>query len=504
MNTSNIASTRTWYQRNAEVSLSSSALMALAGTPIVFLLWLLAQPGGPTARLWFDDITLFVAAAYAALACVLAARRYGNSPMGRAWMALGLGLVALAFGEGSWGVQELFLKQEISSPGIADIGYLAFYPIVFFGLFTMPQAPVTGIRRLKLALEIAICIGAVTLLSVHFLIEPLLRDQQGTTAARALGLAYPIGDVAVVFATLIIAMRGRNHASYGMVVLAAGFAAIAFSDSAYTYLTELGNYHSGSLIDTGWVVGYALIAAAGLITAGRRLDVDAYREDTEDPMPLWQTVALQLTILPVAAVLFFNASGDTARVDLIVLGGFVMLGILASGAQALTQVENLRLNRQLEQMTLDLKGHIQTQRMRNMVGDGGPVVEATTRGHPRGARGVYTPRLRRRRTALAIQPPTSQARYSSSASLYAAAITSSASGFDRKSRSVGLLRNSDSEMTPGISVGLNPSFVPSANECGLFGSPPTSESFAARGRCTSYAGVVDVLTNSSCTNCASP
>ena len=363
-----MASTRTWYERNAEVNISSAAFLALFAAPVVFFLWLLAQPGGETARLWFADIGLLAGALVASATCFLAARRYGGNAMGRAWAFLGLGLLAMAFGEAAWAVQELGMGKDVSMPSVADIGYVAFYPIIFIGLFTMPQAPISGLRRLKYALDIAICTGAIALISSHFIIQEVVRDGSSTDTARAIAIFYPLGDVSIVFATLVLAVRGGNHASIGMVVLALGFASIAVSDSLYTYLSEAGEYFSGSLVDAGWMLGYALIAMAGLFMHGRRLDIDGYKEDTDKPVPAWNSLALQAAIIPVAAILFTDVSGSTARVDVIALGGFIALGILASARQAITHHENARLNRQLEQITQDLKARLQTDRVRSMYG----------------------------------------------------------------------------------------------------------------------------------------
>jgi drug/metabolite transporter (DMT)-like permease len=79
-----------------------------------------------------------------------------------------------------------------------------------------------------------------------------------------------------------------------------------------------------------------MIAMAGLLTSGRRLDIDAYKEDYDDPVPFWQTLALQAAIVPVAIALFTNVSRSTAHVDLLLLVGFVVLGLMTSVRQYLT------------------------------------------------------------------------------------------------------------------------------------------------------------------------
>jgi hypothetical protein len=70
----------------------------------------------------------------------------------------------------------------------------------------------------------------------------MLQDGTGSWQSQAIAVTYPIGDLAIVFATLVLALRGHNRASLGMMVLAAGFLSIAVSDSAYTYLAQVGDF----------------------------------------------------------------------------------------------------------------------------------------------------------------------------------------------------------------------------------------------------------------------
>jgi hypothetical protein len=44
----------------------------------------------------------------------------------------------------------------------------------------------------------------------------------------------------------------------------AGLVAFAVADSAFTYMTEINNYTTGSFLDTGWVAGYLLIGLGAL------------------------------------------------------------------------------------------------------------------------------------------------------------------------------------------------------------------------------------------------
>jgi hypothetical protein len=301
-----------------------------------------------------------------AVATLVAALRYRGTPMGRSWALIGFGMALIAFGEGAWGFQEQILGREVNSPAVADIGYLGFYMPVFLGLLTMPQAPVTGLHRLRLMIDVAIVVGAISVVSFHFLILPLVEQSGASTLGDVISVAYPILDLVIVAAAIVVLLRGRrNLTNASVALLTAGFVCIAFSDSIYTYLSQIGNYDSGSYFDTGWVIGYALITVAGMLAAGRRVNLDTFPEDSHRPTQFWQTAAIHFPLVAVAAILFIELSSA----DFIeVLIGFVLLVALTLGRQLTLQLEHDKVYHQLEELTQALQGKVREQRMQSLKG----------------------------------------------------------------------------------------------------------------------------------------
>src|SRR5256886_53734 len=103
-------------------------------------------------------------------------------------------------------------------------------------------------------------------------------------AAQAIGLAYPIGDI-ITATALVIALQRARRADVGrLALLLGGLAFNALADSAFAYLTANGTYSAlGSVLDTGWVVGYLLIALAPLWPAN-----GPGAERAEGSIQLWQ------------------------------------------------------------------------------------------------------------------------------------------------------------------------------------------------------------------------
>jgi diguanylate cyclase (GGDEF)-like protein len=88
----------------------------------------------------------------------------------------------------------------------------------------------------------------------------------GTGLARALLLAYPLGDVLLaVLAVRVLVSGSIRHRPLLLVGL--GVLALGVSDSAFTYLQADGAYSEGWL-DLGWIAGFALLGLAGTCRAG--------------------------------------------------------------------------------------------------------------------------------------------------------------------------------------------------------------------------------------------
>jgi diguanylate cyclase len=367
MNTSYPAPVKGWFAQNRGVSVPSGLLAVVLILPVFFALWLVVKPGGASALMWFDDSMLFGLASVAAMATFAAARRYAGTPTGRAWALISLGMVFIAFGEGAWGFQEAILGQDVNSPAVADIGYLAFYVPVFLGLLSMPQAPLSGRGRVQLTLDVGIPMGAIALISSKYLIAGLLTNSDGFGLGEAIGVAYPILDLTLVFAAIVLIVRGgRTLSSASVAILAAGLVCIAFSDSIYAYLSQLSNYDSGNYFDIGWAVGYTLIAVAGMTAAGRQLNFDSFSEDRARPLPLWQMVTLHLPLLPVMVILFLHPSGSQLNVDIVMLACFMVLVVLTFARQVLLGLDYRKNYRETEELTASLQDRVRVQQMRNL------------------------------------------------------------------------------------------------------------------------------------------
>jgi len=251
---------------------------ALAVT-LLFAMWLEFHLGGSRGVHLFDDTVTALAALTACLACLAAAKR-SSQAMRRFWGLIGLALVAWTSAEVIWAVYDLVLRVAVPVPSWADVGYLGAIPLAAAALLCHPGMRVAGTHKARATLD-GLAIGtALLLLSWTFVLGPLWRDTDLTSAGGVVALAYPFGDLVILFLVVLsvraTAATGRRPLLWVLV----GLFAMAVADSTYAYLVEAGRYATGNLVDTGWVLGYLAIAVGASSESG--LEVQLTPIETEE------------------------------------------------------------------------------------------------------------------------------------------------------------------------------------------------------------------------------
>ena len=154
-------------------------------------------------------------------------------------------------------------------PSWADVGYLGAIPLAAAALLCHPGMHTAGSHKTRATLD-GLAIGtAVLLLSWTFVLGSLWRHTDLTTAGGIVALAYPFGDIVIIF---LIVLSVRSMTATGrrpLLWVLVGLFAMAVSDSTYAYLVEVGRYSTGNLVDIGWVVGYLAIAVGASADAGQ-------------------------------------------------------------------------------------------------------------------------------------------------------------------------------------------------------------------------------------------
>ncbi|HSP36904.1 MAG TPA: EAL domain-containing protein [Frankiaceae bacterium] len=243
------------FRRRLAVAAAAAALLLM----LVALCLLTGIVGSRPVR-WVDDLGELGFAAAASLATGLAARRVAGRRRA-AWVALSVGTGGWAAGEVVWSVYELLADRQTPFPSGADIGYLVFPVAVTVGLWLMAASSSRGDRR-RLLLDGVTVTCSLLLISSMTALGAVLHAGAGTSLGLVVGLAYPVGDVAVLTMTVLLLSRSvGNRLCLGL--LGVGLVCMSMSDSAFAYLTAVGGYASGDPVDLGWFAAFALIALAG-------------------------------------------------------------------------------------------------------------------------------------------------------------------------------------------------------------------------------------------------
>jgi hypothetical protein len=215
-----------------------------------FALWIGLRIGGTRCVLIVDDIGTALAALAATALCARAAIRQGGR-LRLTWWLLAAACGCWALAEITWAVYDLVLDRAVPVPSWADVGYLGAIPLAVGALWCHPALHATQTRKLRTFFDGLVIATALLLTSWTLVLGPLWRSTDLSTLGGVVALAYPFGDVLIIFFVLLAIRRVRSGERLTLVCLLGGLLAMALSDSLYTYLSETHTYATSSLIDTG-------------------------------------------------------------------------------------------------------------------------------------------------------------------------------------------------------------------------------------------------------------
>jgi two-component system, cell cycle response regulator len=223
----------------------------------------LTSPGGSVNEFIADwvYVGLFV------LSVAIAGARAVLIPMDRlAWSLITVSLAAWCFAE----IYDVALDPT-AYPSPADFGWLAFYPLLYAGIVLLVRRRARSIAG-HLWLDGAIASAAAAALTSAVLLEVVLGAAEGSTAAVATNLAYPLGDVLLLSAVFGVFTLSGWRIERPWLVLCAGVVATTVGDAIYLF--ELESYQAGTVIDILWPLSTLLIAAAGWVAVRGEARID--------------------------------------------------------------------------------------------------------------------------------------------------------------------------------------------------------------------------------------
>ena len=315
-----------------------------AAVSVVFFVILLTGVLGERGTVIVDDYLCWVVPVLAGLACVRRGWRQATDTVDRrrsGWVLMGISCLSWGGGGLIWTIYEVHLGQEVPYPSLADVGYLLAVPPAIVGLGLLSGAGRGLGVRLRDVADGAVAGTALLFISWATVLGPLFADSGSGLLSHAIGLAYPTSDVLTATVALLAVARARGTHRTVMTLLGLGLAAVAVSDSSFTWFTSQGSYATGNLFDTGYVVGYLLIALAALHPGG------ALTGGSQDQP---SRVAMALPYVPIFAVGVVGAVLNLAYRPLgpfLYWDGAAMLALIM-GRQLLSLSANQSLSLQLQ------------------------------------------------------------------------------------------------------------------------------------------------------------
>jgi PAS domain S-box-containing protein len=297
------------------------------------------------------SVTLFLFVGF--LSVTLAARTAWSYHRERrvfiAWVLVATSLLAFWLGEVLWTIQDFLQEGGATSPAWADIGYLAYYPLLVAALFLLPVRSGRRQDSLRVVLDMTAIVLFGGLLAWFFVLEPAL-SSQGAMLGRAIAVAYPACDLLLILGVSSLAVRpNRFRSRTALYSLLAAILVGFVADIAYGYAETQGTFQSTGVVDTAYLVSWFLFGLAAALESSARSSTggatpSASRSSTgteSQPYVLpFLAIAFAVAVLLWALIDVFDARGGALAVVA------VLLTILAMVRNAVVVRETSRLREQ--------------------------------------------------------------------------------------------------------------------------------------------------------------
>jgi signal transduction histidine kinase len=271
----------------------------LAATGLYFLL-----PWDSAAQWLLYDLI----GAGSAAAVLLGTRRH-RPVLSAAWYLFAAGLMAFAVGDVLFNFYARIWHRDLPIPSVADVFYLAGYPLLAVGLVllvlrTLPQGRREGL------IDAALLTTAFGSCHWIFVMHPLVTGSSDWVG-QLVALSYPGMDVLLLAALVFLALTpARRTVSYRY--LAGSVVLLLLADEVYS--VSPGTYAGTSWLDAGWLLSYVLWGTAALSPSMR--DLSEPKRAVGPRLSSVRLLALWIAVATVPVILIVERLADR-RIDAI-------------------------------------------------------------------------------------------------------------------------------------------------------------------------------------------
>ena len=245
----------------------TAAALGAAGTSLAaFVLVMVTRPGGQQVVTIVSDLGTTVTGMVAAVALAGRARR-SRPAVRRSWALLAAGTFFAALGDLIWAQNELVLGRVTPFPSLADASYLLFPVFTGLGLLLHPTHRRTPHGVVRLLSDGVLVAGSLFALSWLTALGAVARAGADSWLGLTVSLAYPVTDVILLTVLITVLTLFGARGRPGLAIIGAALTVLTLSDSAFAYLSAVGSYATGALIDCGFVAAYLLLAVAAVVAS---------------------------------------------------------------------------------------------------------------------------------------------------------------------------------------------------------------------------------------------
>jgi len=286
---------------------------------------------------WIGEATYLTVVLGATVAAWMGVRRAGTHR--RFAFFLALGLTSSAVGDVVFGI--MLTRGSVPDVSPADVLWLASYVGIAAALFVLLRGHDSEQRfDFEGLIDAAVVLVTGMLVVWHVAINTMLNDADLPPIVRVVWSLYPVLDVVVLMLVIRVSIRRRTATS---TLVACGTLGWLASDFTFLFVAESDPLNT--LLDSGWLVGAVLLAAAAVQCSRPETHSRPQRTETVEEVGHGRIALALLPLLVPGAIelqAFFFGSEDAEPVSLL-LGSLAL--VMLAFARATRLVSATRATR---------------------------------------------------------------------------------------------------------------------------------------------------------------
>ncbi|MFP5317737.1 MAG: putative bifunctional diguanylate cyclase/phosphodiesterase [Acidimicrobiia bacterium] len=281
------------------------------------------------------------------LGCALAAALRATTVRDRqrrGWIAMAVALTMFAAGNLVWTTWIQFLDPT-PYPSLQDVLFIPFYPIAYAGIVLLARDRLPRRQAQAVWLDSIIAALGAAAIQAALVMAPITAHNEGDYGDIITNFAYPMGAlVLTALLVVVFAVEGWRPDRQWW-TLGAGLVFFAVADSVYSVKALDGTYVTGTVLDSLWMIGTLLMAAAAWQAPRRR---------PESPRRTQPVVVPGAFLVSSLAIIVYATFEPVSPIAVIIATGTLLVAIIRMGF-AFRQLQSLAESRR-EARTDELTG----------------------------------------------------------------------------------------------------------------------------------------------------